>query len=397
MSKKRSIPGLFFCFTLFVWLGSSILFARDNTGGITQQPIALTGGTIIDGTGCEPIPNGIFMITGDKIGAVGKEGEVALPAGCRIIDVQGGTILPGLINAHVHEAYHEKHAALWASYGVTTVRDLSCGRNEVAKAVAFRNRARSNPALCRIISAGSMITVPWGYMSHYGITVRSENEAQLKVTQELDAGVDFVKITLQEPSFFLFTNLKPKLAKVIVAQAHSRGVPVTTHVGTAKDLKTALDAGVDDVAHIVSDYLPAELIDRMINGGVFLEPTLTNWATSRGKERALILSNLQRYVAAGGQVALGAEHIPTAKHAGPFVGMPVAEFLMMREAGMTPLQIVTASTLNAARACKISATLGSLEPGKIADILVVNGNPLLDLRQFADAKVVIHNGVVIRQ
>jgi imidazolonepropionase-like amidohydrolase len=168
-------------------------------------------------------------------------------------------------------------------------------------------------------------------------------------------------------------------------------------VGTTKDLRVALDSGVDDVAHIVSDEITDELIKRMITNHVFLEPTLTNWATSKGKERATILSNLKRFVDAGGQVALGAEHIPTAKHAGPFVGIPIEEFLMMHEAGMTPMQIITASTLNAAKVCKLEKILGTLEAGKNADILVLEGNPLVDLKSFSQVKMVIHHGVIIRE
>jgi imidazolonepropionase-like amidohydrolase len=381
------------CFTISL----SSLFAQDNAGTTGNQSIVLINGTIIDGIGHDPVPDGIVIIEGDKIIAVGQKNSLVIPSGSRIIDVKGATLLPGIMNAHVHNAYFEKHAAIWASCGVTTVRDLSCGRNEVEKTVAFRNQVRTNPKLCRIISAGSMIVVPWGYMGYYGITVNSAYDVRTKVTKELDAGVDFVKITLQEPSFPQFANLSPKLASLIVAKVHERGVPVTAHVGTTKDLKIALDCRVDDIAHIVSDELTDELIQRMVKSNTYLEPTLTNWATSKGKERAIILSNLKRFADAGGQVALGAEHIPTAKHAGPFVGMPITEFLMMQEAGMTPMQIITASTLNSAKVCRLDKILGTLEAGKLADILVLNGNPLLDLQCFSNVKIVIHNGIIIQE
>lgn len=371
--------------------------AQASTGTTKDRSIALINGTIIDGTGHKPVPNGTVVIEGDKIVAVGRGDRIAVPSGSRVIDVRGATILPGFVNAHVHNAYFEKNAATWASCGVTTVRDLSCGRNEVEKAVAFRNRARTNPRLCRIISAGSMIVVPWGYMGRYGITVSSENDARIKVQEELDFGVDLVKITLQEPSFPRFANLPAKIASSIVSLAHQRGIPVTAHVGTTKDLKVALDCRVDDVAHIVTDELTDELIGRMVSSNTYLEPTLTNWCLSKGKKRATILSNLRRFVQVGGQVALGCEYIPTAKLVGPFVGMPIAEFVMMQEAGMTPMQIIKASTLNAARVCRVDESLGTLEAKKLADILVVNGDPLSDLKCLSNVRMVIHGGVIIRE
>lgn len=371
--------------------------AAGMSGQDQNRPLVLTNCRIIDGTGRSPLTDGVLVVADGRIAAVGKIPKEAFPADCRIIDLQGATVLPGLVNAHVHNAYREAHAALWASCGVTTVRDLSCGRSEVDKAVAFRDRARANPRLCRVVSAGSMITVPWGYMGLYGITVRSERDARAKVQKQLDAGVDCLKITLQEPAFTHPANLSPALAGFITALAHERGVPVTAHVGTTKDLRVALDCGVDDIAHVTSDELTDELIDRMVKAGVYLEPTLTNWATDKGRQREIILANVRRFIAAGGLVALGAEHIHTAKNAGPFIGMPIAEFLMMREAGMTPMQIITASTQHAARVCRLDGILGTLETGKIADILVLNGDPLADLNSFAKVRMVIRDGVIIRE
>ncbi|MGE5607582.1 MAG: amidohydrolase family protein [Bacteroidota bacterium] len=394
MSKKIFILRVIF---IGIFYSAFALGITVNTSATGNQPIALINCTIIDGTGAKPIQNGIIVFEGNTIKAVGKMDRGKNFGDCKVIDLQGATVLPGLVNAHVHNAYYEKHAEIWASSGVTTVRDLSCGRNEVEKAISFRNYARNNPKLCRILSAGSLITVPWGYKANYGITVKSEEDAQAKVQKELDAGVDFVKIVFLEPAFPQLANLSPKLGALIVSLAHERGVPVTAHVGTARDLKTALDCGVDDIAHIVNDQLTDELIQRMVSLKIPLEPTLTNWATSKGSERAIILSNVKRFHEAGGQIALGAEHIPTVKHAGPFVGMPVAELLMMQEAGMSPMQIIVASTLNSAKVCKLDKLLGTLQPGKIADILVLNGNPLADLKVFSNVKMVIRDGVIIRE
>jgi len=126
----------------------------------------------------------------------------------------------------------------------------------------------------------------------------------------------------QEPRFPELANLLPELGALITSRAHEKGVKVTVHVGTSLDLEKALNCGVDDVAHIPYDELPDRLIQRMVRDGIPLEPTLTDWATSRGKERETILSNFRRFMDAGGIIALGAEHVHTAKNAGAFVGMP---------------------------------------------------------------------------
>jgi imidazolonepropionase-like amidohydrolase len=358
------------------------------------KPIALVNAVIIDGTGADPIRGGTIVFDGGKIAAVGK--EVPLPEGCQILDMEGATVLPGLVNAHVHNAYYERHAAIFAYSGVTTVRDLSYGAGDVWTATAFRDRALADPKKCRIVSAGTLITVPWGYMALGGLTVGSEEEARQKVDMELDAGVDFVKIVFQEPVFPQLANLSPMLGSFIVARAHARGVPVTAHVGTARDLAMALDCGVDDIAHVVYDELTDDLIARMVSAHIPMEPTLTDWATSTGREREIILSNFKRFMDAGGIIALGAEHVHTAKNAGAFVGMPLPELKMMREGGMDPMRIIVASTKTAADVCGLGSTLGTLEAGKLADILVLDGDPLTDLDAFSRVRIVVHSGVIIR-
>ena len=106
------------------------------------------------------------------------------------------------------------------------------------------------------------------------------------------------------------------------------------------------------------------------------------------------MTNVGRFVKAGGKVALGTDY---AGYAAEFdLGMPVTEIGLMREAGMTPMQIIVAATQHAATVCGLGHELGTLEPGKIADVLVVNGDPLGDLAALTAVRLVIHNGVIIR-
>jgi imidazolonepropionase-like amidohydrolase len=165
-------------------------------------------------------------------------------------------------------------------------------------------------------------------------------------------------------------------------------------VTAAEDLERVLDAGVDDIAHMPYDHVSDELIARIVKAKLYWIPTLELWQHV-GVSDVPILDNLRRFVAAGGQVALGSDY---AGYAAQFeLGMPLSEMEAMQKAGMTPMQIILAGTRNAALVCGLDRELGTLEAGKVADVLVVNGDPLQDIRALATVRLVIHNGTIIRQ
>jgi imidazolonepropionase-like amidohydrolase len=156
-----------------------------------------------------------------------------------------------------------------------------------------------------------------------------------------------------------------------------------------------LDADVDDIAHIVEDPLSDQLGARVVKDDVYWAPTLELWKRVGQQTDRRAVANLSRFVQAGGKVALGTDY---AGYNAVFdLGMPVAEIELMREAGMTPMQIIVAATMHAARVCNLDHELGTLAPGKIADVLVVDGDPLQDLRALTRVRMVIHNGVIIRK
>jgi imidazolonepropionase-like amidohydrolase len=161
------------------------------------------------------------------------------------------------------------------------------------------------------------------------------------------------------------------------------------------DLEKALDADVDDVAHMAADTVPDSSIERMLDSGTYWVPTLELWKRVGGGNDRTAVANLKRYVAAGGKVALGTDY---AGYSAVFdLGMPVTEIDLMQQAGMTPMQIVVAGTRNAAAVCNLEDELGTLQAGKIADVLVVNGNPLADMHALSQVRLVIHNGQLIRE
>lgn len=360
---------------------------------ISSTHFALVNGTIIDGTGRAPIENGVLVVRGEEITAVGSRAQVTIPAEAEEINVQGSAILPGFINAHVHEAYDESRLKYWALHGVTTVRDEGILANlTLGRALAVRDSARKKPECARLVSAGFIITVPGGYG---GMAVTSPAHARQRVLEVIEQGVDIIKIS-QEDGYSGRSNL-PKLdseeMSAIVAAAHEKGTLVSAHITQSQYWEMVVQAGVDDIAHVAYDSAPERLLDAMVSKNIVLVPTFTVFRNYSAPVEVCI-DNLRRLVRKGGTVAVGNDY---GGGPGEFdAGIPYYELDCMVAAGMSTMQILVAGTRNAARVCHLESIVGTLEPGKRADIIVVKENPLQDIHRLKDIRLVIHNGVNIR-
>ena len=236
------------------------------------------------------------------------------------------------------------------------------------------------------------------WLTNTNIVASPEDGAQ-KVNQYVDMGADLVKIVIDSGEAMRITRptLSLEEASAIVQAAHQRGVKVSSHTTTEQDLPTLLDAGVDDIAHMSTVPVRDSLIERIVRANVYWVPTLEqSKRNSSGQGIKIGKSNLLRFVAAGGKVALGTDYNGDGRP-GWEDGMPMIEIQEMRDAGMTPMQIIVAATKNAAFVCNLDHELGTIEVGKIADVLVVDGNPLQDLGVLTNVRLVIHNGAVIRE
>ena len=367
--------------------------ASENDNSEDQQTGSLPPawgliGTLIDGTGAGPIPDGVLVIRGENIVASGSRAQVTIPADAEIIELGQATILPGFINTHVHNTMSRSQLESWAQAGVTTLRDLGAPHNILDSFVDIRNRLKDELRYARVLIAGPLVTVPGGYpiagLGFSSLTVTSPEDARQKIDQLLDDGVDVIKITLESAAGPI---LSMEEASAIVETAHLRGVPVSAHVTNPGDLQRAVDAGVDDIAHMVTGRVPDELLLRMVAEDISWVPTLDVIDGAR-------VENLTRFVDAGGRVALGND---AGYLAGLEIGMPIRELEAMQAAGMTPMQVILAATRDAAQVCHVADSLGTLEAGKAADILVVDGNPLDDLRVLTEVLLVVHQGVIVRQ
>jgi imidazolonepropionase-like amidohydrolase len=355
--------------------------------------LVLVNGTLIDGTGSEPVSDAVLIIQGERILAVGTQSEIEIPRGANVIDLAGAVILPGFINAHVHFAFDEQKLEAWAQGGVTTVRDEGIVSSEgLESLMKRRDESNRNPQHARLVSAGYMMTVPNGYGDLF---VASPAEARQKVFEELGLGVDLIKISMEDG--YAGRSGLPKLTDeeitAIISAAHERGRLVSGHITQAAYLERLVKLGVDDIAHNAYDLVPVEVWQEMVTKDIYLTPTFTVFR-NYGAPIATCVLNLRNFLQAGGQVALGNDY---GGGPGEFeLGIPMYEVEQMSQAGMTPMQIITASTQNAAIVSGIDTQVGTLEAGKVADVLVLSGNPLDDLQNLTNIRMVIHNGVIIR-
>lgn len=376
--------------------------------------LVLHNGTVIDGRGGEPIPGGLVAIRGGKILFAGREADFYVPANAIRIDVQGGTILPGLIDARVHVLAADGAAVEplenWLQAGVTGLRDLGAplrgGSDPSASIAGVQARlAKAGQRIPAVLLAGPVLTAPGGYpAANWGGALTypiADLAAARQATRDLlDGGADLLVISVENSDP---VDPQPVLSGEQVAEivrlAHQRSKRVVAFARSAAGAQLAVENGVDELAQApLFGRLSDELIAYMVSHDVLLTPSLAAqanqavglspaaWETAQQTRT----DNLQRFLAAGGRVALGSAY----GEAGIPQGVALAEISALREAGLSPMQIIVAATYHAALACDLEGRLGSLEPSKQADVIVVAGDPLQDITALAEVRLVIKNGEI---
>jgi imidazolonepropionase-like amidohydrolase len=394
-----------------------LLLAPVSAMAATQ---AFTGATVIDGTGKAPIADGVVIVRDGKIAAVGPRASTRIPADAERIDLTGKTIIPGLVNAHAHVELDAKSGtparkqladqlALYARYGVTTVYSLG---DDGVESVKLRDELRRNP--------GSGTARLW--VSGPVLNATDPANGRAVVTENARRGVDISKIRIVGPPTAPIRD--PAVYGAMINQSHAEKLRVAAHMFTVDETKGLVDAGVDVLAHSIRDkdadpalvatlkareigYIPTltrdlsvfvyESTPDFITDPFFtkepayraaLAPLLTPEAQARVRasataqeiKPALVQAkrNLKILSDAGVPIAMGTDTgAPTGRWQGYFEHVELA---MMVEAGLTPMQTLVAATGGAARVMRIDDTVGTLQPGRYGDLLVLAANPLDDIK-----------------
>lgn len=402
------------------------LFTKSaSLGSKADKLIVITGGTVYDVVNEKPIPDAVVVIEDGVIKKIGKTGEVQVPAGAKVIDAKGKMIFPGLWDMHAHFEQAEWGPAYLAA-GVTTVRD--CG-NEFDFINAIKTSIDGGKGVGPLILKAGIIDGK-GPMALGIIQADTKEEAIAAVDRYKNN--DFAQIKI-------YSSVKPAIVKAICDEAHKQGLTVTGHIPNGMTLKSGVDSGMDMVNHVQYVYsIMKRNKDRSINFedsvskaaiefikqhhtvidptvGVFelsfrnvkdditqIEPAfntlpvplkalLKNFGMEPAQSKQLeplyqsMVTIVKKLHEAGVTVVAGTDQ--------GFPGFSVArELELYVQAGLTPADAIQTATITPARVMKLDKNSGSIEEGKQADLIIVDGDPIKNIRDIRNVTTVIKAG-----
>ena len=396
--------------------------------------IALIGGAVIDLDGGAPLHDAVVLVEGEKIAAIGPADEISVADGMEVIDVTGTWLIPGLMNMHVHlglvlpgkmeaELANETEAELalrmaqsareTLQAGVTTIRlpgDQRHGDLALKKAIS-KGQAHGP----RIFSAGESLIITGGHGSEHGVIYNDGPYELIKAARrEISAGASWVKILISggiatDGGDISKALMTPEEINAVVDAAHRFGARVAAHSGSPAATDIAIDAGIDSIEH--GYFLDRPVLRKMKKHGTWLVPTIVvsqpatapffekigspQWYLDRrdsvGKEH---WKALQIAIEEGVNIALGTDQLPGEPNDGTTATAREAQYYV--EAGMTPLQALRAATIEPARMLGADDEIGSLEVGKFADIVAVDGDPSEDIKALRNIMFVMKGGHIYR-
>lgn len=370
--------------------------------------IALRARRLVDGTGRATIANGVVLVDGGRIAAAGPASDVPIPPGASVTDLGDRTLLPGLIDAHTHLGAGlgagpvpassddvllkaSDYARRDLASGVTTARTLS-ERDHIDDSyrTAIESGAMRGP---RVVIAGRGIQPPHVDMPVSDLHVTSVDEMRRAVAENLERGVDWIKLYLN-PSFRSTTPLQPSFTreqiKAAVDDAHRAGAGVAAHVLGGQAADDAIELGVDTFEHGL--LMTDEQLRRLADSGKWLVITqsIKLWnedpATVRPDDaiRAAILRLPAAARDSGVRFTVGTD----TGH-----GLLHFELQCLVRSGLSGLEAILAATKHAAAALRLSDAVGTLEPGKRADVIAVDGDPVADIAAMKNVSFVMKEGV----
>jgi len=384
--------------------------------------IVIVGANLIDGRGGPVVADSLVVIEGDRIAAVGERRWMRVPAGAEIVDAKGLTILPGLIDSHFHIDGDDPLPALYLSHGVTSLRDPGQWIE------AYDNARKASAPIPRLFLCGPHLDSPPPAYPTDSYIVRDAEETRLAVNRFIDDGASGIKV---------YFRLPLALVKVAIDTAHARDVPVMGHLEIV-DARDAIRAGIDGIEHATSfgtALLPLreaekyrqgiladnnfrregrykvwnsikldtpqarDLFKLIVDRGVVVSPTLAVFERQRGDKDTTDVhvtgfQRMEEFVGlahkAGAKIVVGSHSdVPHAKRGWAYQ----RELELLVESGLSPLEAITAGTLENARYFHIADRLGSVEKGKLADLILVEGDPSTNISDMRRIKRVMLNGI----
>lgn len=382
------------------------------------KSVYLTNVCLVDGTGASPREAASVLVEAGRIARVGSASDAA-PEGSVAVDLAGRTLLPGLVDAHVHvtsfdmpsplkgEARIEpevKHHFIAAGLremlrmGITTLRDVGAFGDDLLHARrAIELGAFAGP---RVLACGRILSATSPGGAHFAGMYREADGADemRKATREqIRRGADFVKVmttgarsvALEDPGPAQVTHAE---LSTVVEEAHRMGFRVAAHCEGLDGTRLAIEEGVDTIEHGLELHGEPELLNVLAESGRILVPTLScffdlsethacMWSpplveqAKRQREEAHLTVEAAR--SAGVRMAMGFDSMPH--------GQSALELVRMRDAGLTSMEAIVAATSVAADACGLGDEIGRVEYGKLADLVVVDGDPLKDPGLLLDA------------
>lgn len=411
--------------------------------------VYLTGGNLLDVTKGKIIPDSLVVIKGDSVTYAGSKKPFPKSPDKTVIDCSGKTLLPGLFDAHIHlgaastfgyvpvEDQRKLSAFLYS--GVTSVFDLGAIQDWI---FSLRDAERKGTLVSpRIFAVGPLFTSPKGHGTEYGVpmslTPTIDEEARQAVQKLIEAQPDQIKIIYEKGSNH-FTSLSYELMAVIIDEAHKHNFSVVTHATTLEQANDAVKAGTDGLAHIVVDQeMSEDLLQKMKQNNLFCIPTLSvfeaffsdllsnqkylDWPMvneavcqeiiadlknqleipwikenpeTRMKKFSIAKRNVKMMSDNEIKLVLGTDAGNPAVFFGPSVHR---EMELLVEAGISPSEVIKAATANAAEILGKGDRLGTISEGKLADILIVDGNPLENIQNTQNIWMVIKNGQILHR
>ena len=393
-----------------------------------RSKFAIVGGRLIDGNGGKPIEDSVIVVEGNRITRVGNREDTEIPSGVKTIDATGKSVLPGLIDSHFHSRNTTKTPIEYElNHGITSFRDPGHPFKYYETVMA------ADVTLPRVFLCGGHLDAAPAVWPDQAEVIANAQQAKQTVFDHVDNGASAIKVYFRLPLEHI---------KAVCEAAKKRGIVVTAHLELV-DADDAIRAGVRGIEHITSfgtaiaEETQAEqfkaavfadssarrelrhrlwagmdlessakvppMLETIIDHNVFVSPTLAIFEARQGQRNATpdevegfanMLAFLGLCHQAGARIVVGSHT------SAPFAERGMAYFREMEllvECGMTPLEVITAGTRNNAQFLGIDDRLGTIEVGKLADLIMIDGDPAKDIAEMRKVKDVMLNGLWIVQ